>query len=350
MTTNIENNGWILNPTVATVEAVKQRCCSFCRNAHHTIPHCTSVYIQRELNQMEIRIEESIVGWINELSTLTMEGTFDANLFTDSIRVSIVSWIRNCNKSMLMAMCYRKREQLNDVYGYPHISSQMPRSGFVNILVYMYSAIITDVINFHSGTLTETFRLLVANALLAELKEKTFTEHVELDTMEYFSFMRNYLFYHKRLSQIQLLDVLLFMKNDRDFSYLFISLGEEKCTRINHVILSIQIYLDSKYNKKAIHIHIDSEWIPTDGVEDPDAVFDCSICYDTYNTQKEIQLNCGHVYCPECIFTTIETNLQKMTVPPCPLCRSDITKITIKELECYEAFQRNRPPNRFPSL
>lgn len=341
MTTFLEND-WLRNVrdgerNVRNVRA--PRSCSFCRNTQHTIQSCSSIYIERELKQMETHINDSIVGMVTNLTNLTTSNTFDTTRFTDSIRKTILSWLKNYNRTMLMAMCYRKVDQLNGIYGFPHISSHMPRATLEHILVYMYSAIITDAINFHSGTITDTFRVLVANALLAELKDMEYTEHVELDTMEYFSHMRSLLFYKKRLSQIQLLDILLFMKNDRAFSYHFLALGEEKCLRIRQVIRTIQTYLETKYKKSFVGIQIEPEWIPpTEG-----APFDCPVCLESHLNKTEIRLNCGHVYCSACIFTTIDSNLRKNTVPPCPLCRSNITKVGIQEQDIYDAFVQRFP-------
>ena len=73
------------------------------------------------------------------------------------------------------------------------------------------------------------------------------------------------------------------------------------------------------------------------------ADFDCSICFENYNCKKEIKLNCSHVFCKECIFTTIEMNIEKNIVPPCPLCRRNISKVSIKDefdyLDYIEQFQ-----------
>jgi len=49
---------------------------------------------------------------------------------------------------------------------------------------------------------------------------------------------------------------------------------------------------------------------------------ECNICYELYNKQQSIILNCGHEFCKDCIKKTLQN--EKKNTPNCALCRAEI--------------------------
>lgn len=55
---------------------------------------------------------------------------------------------------------------------------------------------------------------------------------------------------------------------------------------------------------------------------------ECPICFENYSIENKVYTNCNHLFCTECIKKHLDTFLDK-PVPTCPICRADITKISI---------------------
>lgn len=52
---------------------------------------------------------------------------------------------------------------------------------------------------------------------------------------------------------------------------------------------------------------------------------DCSICFENYEKEEFVKLNCNHEFCSVCLIETIKA--AKSNNPRCAFCRADITKI-----------------------
>jgi hypothetical protein len=62
---------------------------------------------------------------------------------------------------------------------------------------------------------------------------------------------------------------------------------------------------------------------------------DCCVCMESKEYQQICQLNCLHKFCSECTLTHIQRNTQQ---PCCPLCRTNITNISVQTQEIRDAF------------
>ena len=61
----------------------------------------------------------------------------------------------------------------------------------------------------------------------------------------------------------------------------------------------------------------------------------CCVCMETRETHQICQLNCLHKFCSECIKIHIQRNRQESC---CPLCRINITEISVQTEEICETF------------
>jgi hypothetical protein len=62
-------------------------------------------------------------------------------------------------------------------------------------------------------------------------------------------------------------------------------------------------------------------------------LFECSICLDEKKIISQNTTNCQHSFCHECICRHIDTSKNGSS---CPLCRTQITSIEVKDMEHYE--------------
>jgi len=59
---------------------------------------------------------------------------------------------------------------------------------------------------------------------------------------------------------------------------------------------------------------------------------DCPICLDTFPKMEILTTNCNHTFCKNCVFSHIDHANQH---PTCPMCRTCIVTIEIKDVEIY---------------
>ena len=71
---------------------------------------------------------------------------------------------------------------------------------------------------------------------------------------------------------------------------------------------------------------------------------ECPVCYDTTSKDTIVTLNCGHQYCGSCVKGIMTSTLEKNTkfnrreLPPCAMCRVDMTGIDVNSRKVYESF------------
>lgn len=56
---------------------------------------------------------------------------------------------------------------------------------------------------------------------------------------------------------------------------------------------------------------------------------ECNICYDMYEKQKFIKLECGHEFCKDCIKQSLQNDIRD--TPCCAFCRADITILELRQ-------------------
>jgi hypothetical protein len=59
---------------------------------------------------------------------------------------------------------------------------------------------------------------------------------------------------------------------------------------------------------------------------DVNAIFDCSICYETQSNINMCVTGCNHVFCVDCVTSYCKTRRSKPNIP-CPMCRTDIKEL-----------------------
>lgn len=340
-------NRWltIINTANSTLDN-KKRCCSFCKNEGHTIQKCTSIRIDIIIDKIELKINSCIMVLVDEIRRLSNIGSYNQDHFTNLIRSFVRSWIHNYDKNTLLALAYRLNKNYESIYeDQPQVFTKMNKSQCKEIIIYRYTVIILDAINLHCGVFTLTFKKYIVKHMLKFLRDTGIhADNPEIDAMEYYNYIHGKSFYEIKLNNLQILDVLKFMQQQQQeyFYYYYLLLGQAKCMRITMIITHIESYLRKELRNNK-NISIAHEFIREEDYDINAADFDCSICFENYNCKKEIKLNCSHVFCKECIFTTIEINIEKNKVPPCPLCRTKISKVSIKDefdyLDYIEKFQ-----------
>jgi hypothetical protein len=232
-------------------------------------------------------------------------------------------------------MCFKIKEQTKSIYGEQYVTTKMKKKNLMDVLVFHYSAIITDAIHFHKGNFTDTFRSFITQKMLKFLGEIAISEDQEMDARQYYQFIRNYNFYDKTLNNYQLLDVLHYMRDDAYYSFYFLLLGHEKCARMTIIMNSMEAHLN-KTRPPPFKFTMSNDFIGC--CKEGGAAFDCPICLEHFKHDKEVLLNCGHIFCKDCLFTTIEINIQKEKAPPCPLCRFPVEKVSIRDETDYNEF------------
>lgn len=73
---------------------------------------------------------------------------------------------------------------------------------------------------------------------------------------------------------------------------------------------------------------------------------ECPVCYDNTSKDTIVTLNCGHQYCGSCVKGILTATLEKNTkfnrreLPPCAMCRVDMTAIDVNSRKVYESFAK----------
>jgi len=62
---------------------------------------------------------------------------------------------------------------------------------------------------------------------------------------------------------------------------------------------------------------------------------DCAICYESMSDMNIVKLNCNHNFCGCCIKNTLHHNDKPYINPSCALCRNQISRFIVKNIETY---------------
>jgi hypothetical protein len=65
-------------------------------------------------------------------------------------------------------------------------------------------------------------------------------------------------------------------------------------------------------------------------------IIECGICYDSYNKDNFIQLQCNHEFCNNCIIKQLKCNK-----PSCAFCREEMKHFTIRNMDINEKINNN---------
>jgi hypothetical protein len=62
---------------------------------------------------------------------------------------------------------------------------------------------------------------------------------------------------------------------------------------------------------------------------------ECSICYDLFQTNQFITMNCNHSFCLSCIQGCIHSIKNTEQLPTCPMCRAIVTLVNVPDIPIY---------------
>jgi len=62
---------------------------------------------------------------------------------------------------------------------------------------------------------------------------------------------------------------------------------------------------------------------------------ECPICYETFHSNKLIQINCSHSFCIPCVQGYIKSIQTTEQLPVCPMCRQGIHTLSIYDVTNY---------------
>lgn len=63
---------------------------------------------------------------------------------------------------------------------------------------------------------------------------------------------------------------------------------------------------------------------------------ECNICYESYNKDKFVKLNCGHEFCKGCMKQTLQNVVSE--TPQCAFCRKEINTMEVSSEEIVNEF------------
>ena len=70
---------------------------------------------------------------------------------------------------------------------------------------------------------------------------------------------------------------------------------------------------------------------------DTESLKECAICYEQKETNNDIELNCKHKFCANCVEGIIKHNNSKNVCNPCcALCRQPINTLTVAKKEVFD--------------
>lgn len=72
--------------------------------------------------------------------------------------------------------------------------------------------------------------------------------------------------------------------------------------------------------------------------EKQENTFDCPICLDCFDNEKNVKLNCDHIFCDGCIGEVMKTNPHDIT---CALCRVKVTELKVCSNDVCEKLEAN---------
>ena len=79
------------------------------------------------------------------------------------------------------------------------------------------------------------------------------------------------------------------------------------------------------------------EIIVNEDIEVTEEQRECCICMETKEKSDICRINCAHTFCVDCC-QTIANKFRNHEILKCPLCRTDVTSIQVKNIESKDKF------------
>lgn len=260
--------------------AIMQRCCSFCRRVGHRITNCND---DRLSNFYRTCTEYIVNNGLNTFKNFLLNQAYlDPNL----IKAFAIRYCSNVTTRDQIGVC------INNIV-------HLFRNQYNNNNQIEATAIEARSPNPEPQTASES-------QVAEETPTASGTENINV-ILSRDSLLRT-LFYISMIDRgrqaetlTQVGDYLLFM---------------EMIDRINRT--SEEVFGARKFN---IETKI------SDNQENLDEKCECDICYESYEKQNFIKLNCNHEFCKDCIKKTLQN--ERKLIPNCAFCRSEIKNFEI---------------------
>ena len=68
-------------------------------------------------------------------------------------------------------------------------------------------------------------------------------------------------------------------------------------------------------------------------IDENEKTLECPICYEEKQSFDCLETNCNHKFCNDCMTSMLKTTTNKS--PCCPMCRTNIKGLTLKDPEKY---------------
>lgn len=103
---------------------------------------------------------------------------------------------------------------------------------------------------------------------------------------------------------------------------------------LNSIARNLDISDFSEENRENININI----IVDKNIKISEEDCECCICMEQKNKTNICKLNCSHTFCMNCCNNTIQSKIQSIQDISCPLCRTEINTIYVKNEESKNEF------------
>lgn len=120
-----------------------------------------------------------------------------------------------------------------------------------------------------------------------------------------------------------------------------INLNREQQLRTEQLILDYILFIDTilqlnqiNQNEEVLNRKFNIQTKISDKQENFDEICECVICYESYEKQNFVKLNCDHEFCKDCIIKSLQ-NERKLVVN-CAYCRSEIKIFEIRNSSIRE--------------
>ena len=282
--------------------------CRFCKKRGHNIMQCDDPGIQSTIDRLEVALE------------------------TFYVRDELVEHLTTYNDDEIAVLSCRHNNQL----------SRIPREEQVDTLILIYTRRqksgriqASEYLNRIQRTYPDE-PLSIAIYMYFKTKIDRWINYENRDeTFVYLAINMNCEVLHDKVAEIFVDDVKCGWEQARTYSYL---LFERK--RLNLPVWTINTILEPI---------CDSDTELVSDTEDENTIGDkshtCPICLNDHETNADfVKTNCQHQFCVGCMETYLDRS-SKIQRPVCPMCRTEISQMTLYMIDHLTNYQEKYGPS-----
>jgi hypothetical protein len=117
----------------------------------------------------------------------------------------------------------------------------------------------------------------------------------------------------------------------------FVPFENESLYFIASLLLALNVNLNDELNP--LHSSIEFT-VSLDKEENMNELHECCICYESYEKETFVKLNCHHTFCKDCMYKTLKT-CSLVKPPTCAYCREKTTQIVCRREDIRNELSRN---------